>query len=311
MSSVKPKAVKGKRTKTIMLIVVLVLLVCLTAAFLGFRYYTGMLNYQSVEYGGTSHLADNDSDSLTDNDVANILLIGADGDSDTDRSDTMLLVSINKSTQKIVMTSFLRDIYLPITGYGSDRLNAALVYGGTSLLIETLEGNFGVKIDSYAKVGFSEFENIIDALGGVTMELTDEEVSYLELGATDDNTYFFDGAWALRFSRIRKLDSDFGRTDRQRRLLTEIMKEFKSAGIGELNSLLTSVLPEIVTNLTEKDLLGMITSWSSYSKYDIETSTIPIDGSYEDISVSGMDVLDVDFNANRDYLAESIYGSTD
>jgi len=268
-----------------------------------------MLNYQGVDDQNSGYI--DDSEKSTDKDVTNILLIGIDGDEDVDRSDTMMLVSINESTETITMTSFLRDIYLEIPGRGNDRLNAAFVYGGVSLLIETLEYNFGVKIDSYAMVGFSGFKNVIDALGGITMELTDEEISYLELEPNDDNTYYFNGAWALRFVRIRKLDSDFERTDRQKRLLTEVMTEFKSASVLELNNLLTSVLSEITTNLTEKDLLGMISSWSSYSKYDIATSAIPIDGSYEYIYVGDMSVIDVDFDANREYLAEAIYGSTD
>lgn len=314
MSSSDIRTTSGKRVKTGILIVVTLILVIVTAGFLGLRYYFGMLNFQSATNGDSSGGAvstpqKEDENLVTSKEVTNILLIGADGDTETNRSDAMMLVSINNSTNSIIMTSFLRDIYLPITGYGEDRLNHSLVYGGTSLLIDTLQDNFGIKIDNYAQVGFSGFERIIDALGGVTMELTDEEVDYLELDPNENNSYNLTGSWALRYARIRYLDSDFGRTNRQRKLVTEIMTEFRSAGVTELNRLLKTILPEITTDMTENDILGMITSWSSYSKYGIQSSNIPVDDSYSFSEERGMSVIKIDFDVNREYLAETIYGS--
>lgn len=328
---------KKSRGKKVLAVIAMIVMVVMTTGFLGIRYYTGLLDYDTgedytildsiVDYDTTDEpdssqdeidLLDKElekykvDDLISDKNVKNILLIGVDGDSGTNRSDTMILVSINEKTKQIVMTSFLRDLYISIPGKENNRLNASYAYGGASLLIDTLQQNFGVAIDSYATVGFSEFENVVNILGGVDMELTDEEIKHLELDLGGSNTMHLDGAWALRYARIRKIGTDFGRTERQRKLLSAIMTEFKSASVGELNTLLTKILPEVKTDLSEGDLLNMITSWGSYSKYEIVSNTIPVEGSYEYKTIRSMSVLGItDKATNIKSLVQTIYGETD
>lgn len=316
---------KGKRVKLGLMIIAIAVMVVFTTAFLGFRYYTGLLNF---DYGNRNN---NGYDTLPDNfgklaspdkpvldvkgkelasgkDVQNILLIGADKDDGSSRSDSMILVTVNEISKEIVLTSFLRDLYVTIPERDErNRLNAAYSYGGTDLLIETLQYNFGISIDGYASIGFEEFENVVDILGGVTVAVTDAEEEYLEITANPANKVYMDGAWALRFVRIRKLDSDFQRTDRQRRLLIALMSELKSAGVSDLNKLMHQILPQVTTDLSEKDFLNFIMSWGNYSSYDMVTNTIPVEDSYKSDNISGMDVLVADMDANRTALKDSIY----
>lgn len=323
------KGKKGKGAKIAGFVAVIVVLVVLSGLFLLFRYYANLLK---SDYGTAndypSYIEDGEGEELLDVDidpnfevtadingeeliradhVKNILLIGADSGTTSGRSDAVLLLSFNESTGQMVLTSFLRDMYLDIPEVGENRLNAAFKYGGASLLIQTLQYNFGVAIDHYALVGFSEFENIVDILGGVNVELTSAEIANLELNLVGTNVMHMDGAWALRFVRIRKLDSDFGRTDRQRRLLASIYKEFRSANIFEINTLLNEILPQVTTNMSEGDILDMVLSWSGYSKYDMVANTIPAEGSYGFDTINKMSVLTVDLGANKAALVDNIF----
>ena len=120
--------------------------------------------------------------------LVNVLLVGQDGreGDETARSDSIILCSYNRSSKKLVMTSFLRDLYLPIPGHGSNRVNAAYAMGGIELLEQTLEDNFSLHIDGGIEVDFSQFSGIIDLLGGVELTLRQDEADYLnrELGAS-------------------------------------------------------------------------------------------------------------------------------
>ena len=154
-------------------------------------------------------------------DVMNILLLGTDARSKNDRgrSDSMILVSINKATKEIVLTSFLRDIYLAIPDIESTRLNHAYAYGGADLVIDTLEKNFKIKIDKYAQVDFSSFITVVDAVGGVEINVTEEELPYisnylLEINRLEGDPQgsgnlksagkqLLNGKQALAYSRIR------------------------------------------------------------------------------------------------------------
>lgn len=305
-----------KKVKKAVLVAVFVLLTILSGIFLLFRYYAGLLkyddgsaNYNQGDMTDTEDTLDINGEELTREDhVKNVLLIGIDSeDSSNHRSDAILLVSFNESTGQTVLTSFLRDMYVTIPDNGENRLNAAYAYGGASLLIKTLQYNFGIDIDNYALVGFSEFENIVNILGGVNIELTDAEIKDLELNLEGTNVMHMDGPWALRFVRIRKLDSDFGRTDRQRRLLASIYSEFHSASILDLNNLLTDILPEVTTDMNENDILNLVLSWGSYSKYGIVASSIPVEGSFEYSTIDKMSVLTIDLNANKSVLIDNIY----
>lgn len=260
-------------------------------------------------------------------DVLNVLLIGTDARTSDyrGRSDSMILVSINKETEEIVMTSIMRDVYLKIPGKGYNRINASYAYGGADLLIQTIEQNFKIRIDKFVQVDFTSFEKVVDAVGGVTINVSDAEATamntyikqlnrtagrpleegFLEKGGK----YKLTGVQALAYSRIRKVGhSDFERTQRQRRVLDEIIKSAKDLSIGELSDSLDVILPLITTDFKKGELIDLILGSVSYLSYDRVQLRIPADHTYSNMRIRGMAVLGIDFDENRRIMYETIYG---
>ena len=149
-----------------------------------------------------------------DDKLINILLVGQDRYVGTarQRSDTMLLCSINPETKKVSMISFLRDLYVQIPGgYSDNRLNAAYAFGGFPLMADTFYANFGITIDGFFEVDLAGFRSIVDILDGVDVTLTAREAEVVGVGS-EEKLYHLNGKEALSYAQIRKLDSDFGRT---------------------------------------------------------------------------------------------------
>lgn len=269
------------------------------------------VNENDVNWGEMVSTLLGDSDS-----VVNILLIGQDrraGESRA-RSDSMILVTVNKDTKQIVLTSFLRDLYVQIPGYGSNRLNASYVWGGMELLNETLEQNFGIYVDGNVEVDFNQFAQIIDMLGGVEMELRSDEASLINKevgGSLTEGKQTLNGNQALTYARIRKLDAngDFSRTERQRKLINALLGEVKDAGLIKLVSLVNDVLPMVTTDMTNSQILGHVAAVAPMlSSASITSQQIPADGAYSYASINGMSVLLADMDANRQILRETLGG---
>lgn len=265
-------------------------------------------------------------EALYSKDVFNVLLIGSDArkKNEASRSDSMILVSINKKTNKIHLTSIMRDIYVTIPGYKNNRINVAYAYGGADLLFKTLKQNFGIQVDKYIAVDFYSFMDIIDTLGGVDMEISNAEVRVMNdyikhlngLKNRSEETYLIseggnlhlNGTQALAYSRVRYVgNGDFERTNRQRKVLNEVFEKAKQSDFATLKNLADSILPQITTNLNEVELLSLVLKLPSWLKYDLESHRIPVDGSYQSMRVRGMAVLGVDFAKNKKYLEEVIY----
>ena len=265
-------------------------------------------------------------DIMADKDVLNVLLIGTDARSVSERgrSDSMILVSINKKTKKVIMTSFLRDIYLAIPNIESTRLNHAYAYGGAHLLIDTLEENFRIKIDRYAQVNFFSFCKTVDAVGGVEIDVTQDEIYYINnylreinrLEGRAENTYqvtsagrqTLNGAQALAYSRIRYIGTDFQRTQRQRTVLEQIISKTKDMSLTELDDLLEVVLPEITTNMQESEIISLLLDSNDILDYERVQCRVPADGTWEFLTIRSMSVIGIDFSANIQYLRDNIYG---
>lgn len=245
---------------------------------------------------------------IEDDRLINLLLVGQDrreGQS-RQRSDTMILCSINPQTGEVALISFLRDLYVQIPGgYSDNRLNAPYVFGGFSLLDQTLSTNFGISIDGNFEVDFSGFEAIIDLIGGVEVEMTAAEAKYLSWIGAVEGTNLLNGAEALDFARIRKLDSDFGRTDRQRRVLLAVYDKIRSLPAKELLDLMYEALSYVTTDLTDTQILSIAYRLLPLvSSMDIETHSVPFKGSYKNVSVRGMAVLMPDLEKIRDKLEQ-------
>lgn len=246
------------------------------------------------------------------------LLIGTDAYTirKTGRSDTMILMQLDVETNEVKMVSFLRDLYVAIPGYQKTRLNAAYVYGGASLLKDTLQNNFGVTADRTVAVNFSLMVDMIDLIGGVTVDVSEKERTQLNSILKYYNTQngfskndqlleqsgeqLLTGKQALCYSRIRKMDSDFQRAGRQRKVLEALYTRARSLDALTLSQLLYRVLPDIWTDMTFADAAALIPVLLNLQDITFSSLTVPINGGYSSQTKSGMSVLvpDLDVNEN-------------
>jgi LCP family protein required for cell wall assembly len=243
--------------------------------------------------------------------IINILLIGQDRrpGQGRQRSDAMILCSINKQTQTLTMTSFLRDLYVQIPGYQDNRLNAPYVLGGMPLLMHTLKHNFGIVVDGCVEVDFSRFEKIIDLMGGVDIELTSAEAAHLNASGFSlrEGMNRLDGEAALAYSRIRYIGTDFGRTNRQRTVLTALVNQSRNISLTQMNSLLEGILQLITTDMSNGQILEL--AWDCFpmlKDLKLKTQYIPAEGTYQFANIRGMSVIVADMEANRQLLANTI-----
>ncbi len=253
-------------------------------------------------------------------DVINVLLIGTDvrGGNYEDRgnTDSMILLSINTRDKNIKLTSFMRDMYVTIPGRGKNRINAAYAYGGPQLLFDTLKVNFDVDVDLYARVNFANFRKIIDKVGGVEIELTQAEARYMNRYSKKYNTarvepglQTLDGAQALSYARCRKVDSDFGRTERQRKVVVAFVDKIKGSSITELDSLLNTLLPMIQTNMPKMQIVGLMVDALNYLNNEVETLNVPIKNSWQSVKIRNMSVLCPNFELNKTAIVAHIYST--
>ena len=284
--------------------------------------------YAEMKYEEIESVA---SSPMKEEGVTNILLIGNDSreNGEDGRSDAMILLSISNKTKKIYMTSLLRDMYVEIPGHKDNRLNAAYSYGGAELLMQTIEQNFNIHISRYVLVNFEAFANLVDAVGGVDLELTGKEVEYVNgylveynilLGRPEGTDYFDDlsggmvhlnGPQALAYCRNRYIGTDFGRTERQRKVLTEVIHKLPKGVLTNPKGLIDGLMPNLTTNLTQAECYRLSLMAPKILTYDIIQNSIPIEGTYKDATHRKMSVLEVDFGANKKFLQENLYGTGD
>lgn len=249
-----------------------------------------------------------------------VLLVGTDdaGDGQNGRSDTMLLLQAEPDAGKVRVVSFLRDLYVSIPGYGNARLNAAYALGGEELLKTVLRESFGVEADRTVSVGFDSLCRIVDALGGVELEVTEREREQLNeilaaynlkrgLNADDgrlsrSGLVCLTGKQALSFSRIRKIDSDFQRVGRQQRVLEAMLESAKRTDFFTLARLAWICMRETRTDLTLRELNALLPLASEGKETEILTARVPFDGAFQEATVDGMQVLRPDLESNRTRL---------
>ena len=260
--------------------------------------------------------------------VTSVLLIGSDSRTagTEGRSDAMILITVSDRTKTVHMTSLLRDMYVDIPGHDGNRLNAAYAYGGPELLMETVNRNFGTEVYHYAVVNFEAFAGLVDAVGGVELELTAEEVQwvnaylneYNELRGMPMETDYLDtslsgnihlnGAQALAYCRNRFIGTDFARTQRQRNVLSAVMKKLPAAVLPNTGALADGLFPNLTTNLTQSECVRLALTAGKLLSYDIIQDSLPLDGTYSNATIREMAVLQVDFEQNRAYIRKEIYG---
>lgn len=319
----KKKKSKLKRFFIILLLIILIIFGLISA--LIFR-YAGMLNI--VETGPR---AETSANVIDESYVKNILIIGSDTRSnDGGRSDSMILISINRKTDQIVQTSFMRDVLVSIPGYGNAKLNAAYAYGGAELVMDTIEENFKIKVDKYIRIDFFSFIDIIDAIGGLELTVTDDEANAMTDPMNEVNnllgralgtgklaqggTYTMDGVQSLSYARIRYAgDGDFERTQRQREVIEKIIEKFKGLSIFKMNSVLETILPQLTTNMSKTEIYFLCLRLPFIMGYEMRQFRIPYGeqgtGTWSYGDYNGQSVLQIDFDKNNELFKKVvIYG---
>lgn len=243
--------------------------------------------------------------------IINILLVGQDrrpGEG-RQRSDSMMMVTFNTKKNTITLTSLMRDSYVQIPGYKNNKLNAAYAFGGFKLLNKTLKINFGIFVDGNVEVDFNGFKEIIDYLGGVEIKLTQKEADYLNENygfKLSAGTQVLNGAQALGYSRIRKIDTDYRRTERQRTVLISLLNRYKDKPVSEMLAILNHILPKITTDMSNGEILGLAGQLlPMLSTAQVNTFQIPVNGTFKQGNAQvrpGFKAwfqYDIDFAANR------------
>ncbi len=341
-----------KRKRSILAIILLILLLLIAGAIAGgVIYYNSLLNNinrfepevttmpseqleallstdpgAEIAEGAATGTVPSEMDVMTDEEemiggeIINILLIGQDTRYENQRglSDTMILISVNTETKKLVMTSFMRDLYIEIPsskgGYYKQRINTAYPVGGLERLNETLTHNFGVEVDHNIEVDFSGFITIVDALGGVDIELSGIEALYINSGhhaGLKEGLNHLNGELTLSYARLREFDSDFHRTQRQRTVLLKLFDKVKNLSLAEATDLLEEFFPLITTDMTNLEITNyMIKLLPLLPELEITTQRIPVDGSWWGSNAGSeekpMYVICCDLTKNRELLRQTI-----
>lgn len=264
---------------------------------------------------------------LDSSDVTNILLIGSDtrDEEERGRTDSMIILSINRSTKRITLTSLMRDSYVEIPNYGWAKLNSAYVQGGAELLMDTIVKNFDIEIDRYAYVNFFSFIDIVDSVGGIEVDLTDEEALGMTDPMAEQNKYIgnpkgtdyltkggknmlLNGNQALAYARLRYVgNADFERTERQRIVISKIIEKAKSLDPLALDSFVKVCCSEITTNMSKGEMYVFFYKLLFSLGYEMSQLRVPPEGGYYYGNHDGQSTLDLDFDACRRELEEKLY----
>lgn len=258
------------------------------------------------------------ADAPQSDEVRNVLLIGSDARKGVSgqRSDTMILMSIDSANKQIKLTSFMRDSYVYIPSADSKSKINASFRSGAQGVIDTIEYNFGINVHNYAAIDFYAFEKLVDLMGGVTVDgVTAKEAKFMNAEAKTNITEgsnHMNGYEALWYCRIRKLDSDFYRTMRQRKVLSAIIKKAGSMKYNDMLDVIEQVLPEVSTDLSKKELKSLgVNAIVNYLGYDIVQQQVPADGTWRDGRVNGSYVLEFDLEANKEIVRDFVYNKVE
>ncbi|MCD7873067.1 MAG: LCP family protein, partial [Clostridiales bacterium] len=260
-----------------------------------------------------------ESELFSSSKVKNILIMGVDArsnqDNETSRADTMMLLSIDKEHKCIKLTSFLRDtwIYIPPADK-KQRLNAACTYGGYQGVVDTIEYNFGIKIDGYAVADFEMFKTMVDSIGGVEVEVTQKEADEVTNHPSrygnvtlDSGTHTLTGEQALAYCRIRKIDTDWKRTERQRTVIEAILKGAVKSGPVSLYKMANSVAQYVETDLSKSELKSIVLSAVSCISGGFKQASCPFEDTWQYENKGGASVITMNLEKNKEKLKSFIY----
>lgn len=369
----KPEKKKKHVGRTVIIVIAAVILAILLAVFLIFRDMYGQLNTRhhnpveptavpaaaadatpapdsSSEPASTltdeekakleemelrSSLAESAEEVMSDKNVYNVLLIGSDGRTEElERSDAMILVSINKTTKTIWLTSLMRDTQVEIANWGIGHLNWATRFGGVDMLINTIEStrNFAIDVDNWAMVDFLDFAEVAAKVGPITVSVTKEEAADINLlireacqlndqyyGTSVPRCYFptdkdgtytiSDGFQILGYCRERHIGGDTGRSQKQRDALMQMWGNVKKMSLTDQYALVKEIMSIVNTDITMGQSASLLLQAPELLTYEIKMQQCPTPGAFwRGLDANGLSIYNADFRVNRNFLRATIYG---
>lgn len=307
MSRIEKHEIKNRHTylKYIILSIVFILLVVLGV---GFYYINSKLNkVQKIEVN-KDNLSIDKTQVEEENHIKNIALFGIDAPKgQVGRSDAIMILTLDEEHKVMKLTSIMRDSYVDIPGHGDDKITHAYAFGGPELAMKTLNENFKVNVEDFMAVNFTSLPEIIDKLGGVNINIIQEEISHIP-GITSSGEQTLNGAEALAYSRIRHATGgDYKRTERQRVVLEAVFEKLKSTPTKEYSSLIDDFLPYIETNMSSMDMIKLASDTAPLVKGNLETARFPLDGYCDGKMINGVWYLVYDKQATLNQMQEYIY----
>lgn len=274
---IRRKRQKKRRRKRILVLAVELLLLCVLGVVAFGMFKLDKLNTTSL--GGLLN------NGLSQEGYMNVALFGTDnraGETDGVRSDCIIVASVNNETKEVKLLSVYRDTFLKTGDETYDKANSAYAYGGPEAAINMLNRNLDLDIENYVSVNFLALADVVDLLGGIELELTEEEVvhmnnycvetseitgkSYERIEPETAGTYQLNGVQAVSYSRIRYTEGgDFQRTARQRLVIEKIVEKAKKAKLSTINEIIDTVFPEISTSFTSSEIVKLSAGMLKYS----------------------------------------------
>ena len=280
----KKKNKKSGVKKAILIFFITLLTILIIICGVGIGFYMnkmGKIDFVDIE---NIEISSGISDKLSD--YRNIVLFGVDNTSGgyTGRSDNIIIFSLNEKTNEVKMTSIYRDTYVKVDGHGYTKINHAYAYGGPELAMNTINKNLDLNIEEFVTINFKVVEDVVDAVGGITIKLSAAEAAQIS-GVSGAGTYTLNGDQALQYGRIRKIDSDFQRTERMRTVISAVFSKVRNMSLTKLNKLVDKILPKVKTNIKTADITEIITKLPSIKIGDstgwpYKTTGKTIDGLY-------------------------------
>jgi LCP family protein required for cell wall assembly len=261
----------------------------------------------------------------SNNDITNIALFGLDKreKGENGRSDAIMIASVDKKSKKIKLSSIMRDSYVDVPGHGKTKINHSYSYGGPELAIKTINQNFDMDIRDYVTVDFFSLEKIINAVGGIQVDVKKSEISYINDGIDEQARYAKDnyrpnvtksglqtlnGRQAVAYARIRNTgNGDFERTDRQRKVLNELLNKIQTSGVTKYPQIVSELLPYVETSMSKIDIIKLGSSSFLSGIKTIDQERFPVDGYCNSQTIDGVWYLVPDIKATVDQLHNYIF----
>lgn len=319
----KKRSERNKKKKKLWPIILVSMIgLFVVAAGGGYLYVNNVLNKIDKVDIDESKLGINEELSKKYGKVQNIALFGVDStDGGHGRSDSTMILTIDREHKKLKITSLMRDSYVSIDGHGNDKLNHAYAFGGPELAIKTINQNFGLNIKDFATVNFSSLPKVIDTLGGVDIDIDNEELKYIngyishlnQINKTNTSAITktglqrLNGTQAMAYCRIRYTSGgDYKRTERHREVLEKLFEGIKEVSVAKYPTILNDLMPMVKTSLSTSEILSLGTNMVNMGK-NLEQDRFPKDSDGKETMINNVYYLQFDKETTKDKLHQWIF----